>query len=147
MRFLSTNIILYIARLELNLLHHIDCNKYSWIRDTAIIHHNNYRGQMVAIRLKKNGWLIHSILTDVMKRTFANRLLSLTDRCCRNEERAPVAVTQRRGGRRKKTALESDSFPPTAEECRKDHSWRCRTQMAAKHRENIVTSAHGLEAR
>ena len=54
---------------------------------------------------------------------------------------------QRRGGRRKKTALESDSFPPTAEECRKDHSWRCRTQMSVKRRENIITSAHGLQAR
>ena len=32
--------------------------------------------------------------------------------------------------------LESDSFPPNiVEECWKDHSWRCCTQMVAKRRE------------
>ena len=32
-------------------------------------------------------------------------------------------------------------------DCRKDHSWRCRTQMAAKRRTEIITKDHNNQAR
>ena len=73
-------------------------------------------------------------------------------RSCHYNQRAPAAetvVTQQRGGRRRmtaSTALKSNSFPPTIVECRKDHSWRCRTLMVVKRQEHLSTSDQGLQA-